>query len=142
MDPRPKAAFGGVVVAKGERQVSGRVPTSARGAESPSGPDVIVSIFSSDLSPNAVVGVRTGLANFTVRERSAILDDAGDKISRSGKRVLANQKYRQAQPGDFTVFSIGVTRAHSKTVRITVKWFGCYLPQRPPKFVSSNNSAV
>ena len=66
------------------------------GAESPSGPDVIVSLFPSDLSSNAVVGVRTGLANFTVRERSAILDDDRDKISRSGKRVLANQKYRQA----------------------------------------------
>ena len=48
-------------------------------------PNVIVSIFSSDLSPNAVVGVRTGLANFTVRERSAILDDAGDKNVPFGK---------------------------------------------------------
>ena len=63
---------------------------------------MIDSIFPSDLSPNSVVGVRTGLANFTVRERSGILDDAGDKISRSGKRVLANQKYRQAQPGALT----------------------------------------
>ena len=90
-------------------------------AESPSGADAAASIFPSDLSPNVVVGERTGLANFTVRERSEILGDAGDRISRSGKRVLANQKYRQAQPGDLTVFSIGVARAHSKTVRMTVK---------------------
>jgi hypothetical protein len=94
---------------------------SAVGAESPSGPDVNVSLFPSDLSSNAVVGVRTGLANFTVRERSAILDDDRDKISRSGKRLLANQKYRQAKPSDLTVFSTGVTRAHTKTVRMTVK---------------------
>eukprot|EP01037_Dinobryon_pediforme_P016568 gene16568-16749_t len=46
------------------------------GAESPSDANVIASIFPSDLSPNAVVGVRTGLPNFTARERSAILDDA------------------------------------------------------------------
>jgi hypothetical protein len=104
-----------------ERQVSGGVPMSAVGAESPSVLDVIVSIFRSDLRPNAVVGGRTGLADFTVRERSAILDDVRDKISRSGKCILANSKYRQAQLGDLTAFSVGVTRAHSKTVRMTVK---------------------
>jgi len=103
---------------------------------------VIVSIFPSDLSSNAVVGVRTGLANFTVRERSAILDDAGYKMSRSGKRVQANQKYRQAQPGDLTVFSIGVARAHSKTVRMTVKWFRCGETQRQEKIDSPNNSGI
>jgi len=125
-----------------ERRVPGEAPTSALGAESPSGTVVIDSIFPSDLSPNAVVGVRTGLANFTVRERSGILDDAGDKISRSGKRVLANQKYRQAQHGDLTVFSIGFTRAHSKTVRITVKWFGCGATQLQAKIDSLNNSGI
>ena len=103
---------------------------------------MIVSIFPSDLSPNAVDSVRTGLANFTVREKSEILDDDRDKISRSGKRVLANQKYRQAQPGGLTVFSIGVTRAHSKTVRITVKWFGCGETQRQAKIHSLNNSGI
>ena len=115
---------------------------SAVGAGSPSGPDVIVSIFPINLSLNAVVGIRTVLANFTVRERSAILDDDRDKISRSGKRVLADQKYRQAQPGDVTVFSIGVTRAHSKTIRMTVKWFGCGEIQRQTKIHSLNNSSL
>ena len=109
MNPRP------------ERPEFGAVPTSAPGAESPSGADVIVSILPSEISSNAVVGARTGFVNFTVRERSAILDDDRDKMSRSGKRALANSKYRQAQPYYLTVFSIGVTRAHSKTVRMTVK---------------------
>ena len=54
-------------------------------------------------------------------------------MSRSGKRVLANLKYRQAQPGDLTVLSIGGARAHSKTVRTTVKWFGCGETQRQAK---------
>jgi hypothetical protein len=103
---------------------------------------VIVSIFPSDLSPNAVVGVRTGLANFTVRERSAILDDDRDKISRSGKPVMAKPKYRQAQPGDLTVFSISVTRAHSKTVRVTDKWFGCRETQSQAKIDSLDNSDI
>jgi hypothetical protein len=43
------------------------------------------------------------------------------KFSRSGKRILANQKYRQAQSCDLTVFSLRVARAHSKTAGMTVK---------------------
>jgi hypothetical protein len=70
------------------------------------------------------------------------LDDARDKISHSGKRVLAKQKYRQAQPGDLTVFSIGVGRAHSKTVRMTVKWFGWGQIQRQVKIDSLDNSGI
>ena len=124
------------------QQVSGGAVISACGAESPSSAVVMDSILPSDLSPYAVVGIRTGLANFTVRERSAIFGDAGDKISRSGKRVLANQKYRQAQPGGLTVFSIGVARAHSKTVRMTVKWFGCGETQRQAKIDSLDNSDI
>ena len=68
-----------------ERRVSGDTSMSGVGAESPSDANVIASIFPSDLSPNAVVGVRTGLPNFTARERSTILDDAGHKTFPLGK---------------------------------------------------------
>ena len=110
-----------------KRRQGEKASKSPSGAGSPSSAVLIDSIFPSDLSPNAVVGVRTGLPNFTARERSAILDDAGDKISRSGKCCRVDQKYRQTQPRDLTVFSPGVARAHSETV----KWFGCGQSQRP-----------
>ncbi len=108
---------------------------SAVGAESPSSAVVIDSIFPSDLSPYAVVGIRTGLTNFTDRERSVILDDYDQIYSRSGKRILTDQKYRQSQPRILTVFSLSVARAHSKTVRMTVKWFGYGQTRRPTQFV-------
>jgi len=115
---------------------------SASGAESPSGADVTASIFPLDLSPNAVVGERTAFAKFTDRERSVILQGFDRIFSRSGKRVLTNQKYRQSKPPILTVFSLGVTRAHSKTVRITVKWLGCGETQLQAKIYSLNNSVV
>ena len=63
-----------------ERRVSVDASMSGVGAESPSGADVTPSISSSDISPNTVARVRTGLTKFTDRERSAILDNASDKI--------------------------------------------------------------
>jgi len=74
------------------------------GAESPSGADVIASIFPSELSANTIARERTGLVKFTDRERPTILVDVGDNTFPLGKAVLANQKYRQAQPCDLTVF--------------------------------------
>jgi hypothetical protein len=86
---------------------------SAVGALSPSGASVVASIYFFELSPNAGVRERTGLTKFTDRERSGALYDAGDKIfPLGGKRCRVDQKYRQAQPGDLTLFSRGVTRAH------------------------------
>ena len=58
---------------------------SGVGAKSPSGADVIASIFPSELSPNTVARERTGFAKFTDRERSTILVDAGDKTFPLGK---------------------------------------------------------
>jgi hypothetical protein len=64
------------------------------------------------------------------------------KFSRSGKPLLTNQKYRQAQACDLMVFSLGAARAHSETVSMTVKWFGYGETQRQPKIVSLNNSGI
>jgi hypothetical protein len=115
---------------------------SSAGAQSPSGADVIASISSSDLSRNAVLRERASLAKFTDRERSAILDGFERNFSRSGKCVLAERIYRQTQPRDLTLFSQGVSHAHSKTVRMTVKWFSCGETQRQAKIVSLDNSAI
>ena len=115
---------------------------SAVGAESLSGADVIASISSSDLSRNGVLRARAGFEKFTDRERSVILDGFDRKFPRSGKCVLAERKYRQTQPRDLTEFSVGAAAAGSKTVKMTVKWFGFGQTRRPRKFVSSNISAV
>jgi hypothetical protein len=62
-----------------------------------------------------------------------ILDDYDKKYSRSGKRVLTDQKYRQSQPRILTVFSLSVAQAYSKTVKMTVKCFRCGERRGPKK---------